>query len=118
MMARTMGIPVDDRDVLRYPGLNPEIAPYYAIPRLGFDERGRGAGSANIVWVQPGVLSPPLAEVPPLDGPNPHSYPRGHGGANCQSHFFLQRDGFIADVLDYSAQRNTQVARCLSEFGD
>ncbi|MCH8542502.1 MAG: hypothetical protein LAT61_02915 [Alcanivorax sp.] len=117
MMARTMGAPVDDRDTLRYPGLNPDIAPYYDIPRLQFDAQGRAPGSANMVWVQPGVLSPPLANIPPTEGPNPHGYPRGHGGANCQIHHFLQRDGFIADVLDYSAQRDTQVQRCLSDFG-
>ncbi|WP_111657975.1 PKD domain-containing protein [Isoalcanivorax indicus] len=117
MMARTMGAPVDDRDTLRYPGLNPDIAPYYDIPRLQFDAQGRASGSANIVWVQPGVLSPPLANIPPTEGPNPHGYPRGHGGANCQIHHFLQREGFIADVLDYSAQRDTQVQRCLNDFG-
>lgn len=117
MMARTMGAPVDDRDTLRYPGLNPDIAPYYDIPRLQFDAQGRAPGSANIVWVQPGVLTPPLANIPPTEGPNPHGYPRGHGGANCQIHHFLQREGFIADVLDYSAQRDTQVQRCLNDFG-
>lgn len=121
VMARTANLPTDSRDVcdnanrLDCPR-HQDVLPYFDSPELEYADPAQRRSGAQVVWDRPDTVPPPIVELPPHEGPDPHGYPRGHGGANCQMHLFLQVDGYLADVLDLPQDRDTAEARCFAEF--
>ncbi|TYB43699.1 hypothetical protein FXF69_27700 [Actinomadura chibensis] len=74
------------------PGRNPNKVPYWGIPTFGSSY----AGSAMVVW-DSGSPAPPPGNVPPTEGRDPHSDPRGDAGARRQKAVFLT-SGAVVDV--------------------
>ncbi|MCP5059191.1 MAG: hypothetical protein GY937_21000 [bacterium] len=71
-----------------------EVAPYFGIPAISaypFD------GSALIIW-DSGTATPPLENIPPNVGQDPHETPRRDAQAKQQKSDFLQTGGAVTDV--------------------
>jgi hypothetical protein len=71
-----------------------EVEPYFGIPAIDsypFD------GSAIIIW-DSGTATPPLGNVPPSVGQDPHETPRRDAKAKQQKSDFLWTDGAVTDV--------------------
>ena len=71
-----------------------EVEPYFDIPAIDsypFD------GSAIIIW-DSGTATPPLGNVPPSEGQDPHETPRRDAKAKQQKSDFLWTDGAVTDV--------------------
>ncbi|HXG27314.1 MAG TPA: hypothetical protein VNJ47_00505, partial [Nevskiales bacterium] len=117
VMARTMNVPVDRRQVSD--ARHPDVVPYYDLVNLQYaGSPGRAEGGAMVVWNDTNnVFPPPIDEVPPEEGRDPHGYPRSHGGSICQMSHFLRVDGFIADVQDLPQSRDAAKALCDARFG-
>lgn len=88
--ARTIGARVH-APVVR-PGRSPDKVPYWGIPTFGASHEG----SAMIVW-DSGSPAPPLANVAPTEGRDPHSDPRNNADARRQKAIFL-KTGTVRDV--------------------
>jgi hypothetical protein len=54
-------------------------------------------GSAVVVW-DSGTPAPPIGNVPPRDGRDPHGFPRASKEARGQKSEFLKRNGRVVDV--------------------
>jgi hypothetical protein len=89
--ARTIGAYV--RSPILDPGRDPDVAPYFDIPRIpGFPFDGSG----YVVW-DSGSPTPPTTNTPPRNGADPHSHPRNDVKARQQKSDFLQVNGTITD---------------------
>jgi hypothetical protein len=90
--ARTIGARTLPNPVA--PGRLPEVTPLWGIPRIRsfpYD------GSAIVYW-DSGTPSPPLDEVPPSQGNDPHETPRNQAAARAQKAAFLAPGGKVVDV--------------------
>ncbi|HEX4871887.1 MAG TPA: hypothetical protein VFV27_06190 [Nevskiaceae bacterium] len=115
-MARTMGVAVDRRQVSD--DRHPDVAPYFGLRTLRYNAAGlSNQASGLVVWDDPRTVAPPVTELPPRDGPDPHGYPRNHGAAICQMDVFLRGNGRLADVLALPAERDLAPARCAERYG-
>jgi len=90
--ARTMGASIHQPAING--GRHSDVDPYFdipAIPSYPFD------GSALVIW-DSGADTPPIENVPPSTGDDPHSDPRKDVTARMQKSEFLQTGGMVVDV--------------------
>lgn len=90
--ARTIGARIHMPAVA--PGRLPDVVPYWGIepiPSYPYE------GSAMVVW-DSGSPAPPLANLPPTEGRDPHEDPRADPDARRQKAAFLAPDGVVIDV--------------------
>ena len=91
--ARTIGASIHQPAIA--PGRNSDVVPYYGIPGIPtspFD------GSALVVW-DSGAAPPPLGNIAPSTGSDPHSDPRNSVAGRTQKSDFLQSPGgAVVDV--------------------
>ncbi len=90
--ARTIGIPVHQPALA--PGRHTDVDPYFAIAPVPSYPH---AGSALIIW-DSGEPAPPIENIPPTAGSDPHSDPRNSVIGRQQKSDFLQTGGFVSDV--------------------
>jgi hypothetical protein len=102
VMARTFGVPIRQPALGR--GRSPLSNPWYGLKRLKLPSTGSG-----VVWwdtgpVRPvgtatgGTAAPPVENVPPRVGEDPHGAPRGEASARTQKSGFLRIGGRITEV--------------------
>lgn len=113
VMARTMGVPFDNRQTLHvetlgaeYLGVNgrrhPAVEPYDGLAPLAY---GTDAvkGSALMVWDtnHAGAYShiPPITNTPPRTGPDNHDASQKAKYGRCQMAHFLRTGGELIDIL-------------------
>jgi hypothetical protein len=94
--ARTVGAQVH-QPALDLPARSQDVNLFYGIPAIQsypFD------GSAIVIWDDgPGLVSPPpLANLPPTVGRDPHSDVRATVAARTQKSGFLDANGAVVDV--------------------
>ncbi len=111
VIARTIGAPTDRRRVLADRAF-PDVDHSFELPNLQSVNQ-RADGSAQVYFLQPGVVDPPIDEDPPVAGTDPHGYPRAQRDGQCQKSHFLRREGFVADTLGLDS-----VAACIARFGN
>jgi hypothetical protein len=90
--ARTIGASIHQPAI--GPGRHSDVDPYFgipAIPSYPFD------GSALVIW-DSGEPTPPIENVPPRMGNDPHGDPRSDPAARVQKSEFLKTDGAVVDV--------------------
>lgn len=90
--ARTIGASIHQPAIA--PGRHTDVDPYFdipAIPSYPFD------GSAMVVW-DSGEPAPPVENLPPRDGTDPHGDPRSDPAARVQKSEFLKTGGAVVDV--------------------
>ena len=115
VMARTMGIPAnyemveETGAVLGQADRHPDVEPGLALDDLDFADPADRAGSGLVQW-DGAVLGdptaiPPIGNVPPREGRNPHddSAKRIHG--RCHKALFLRPDGEITDPVDLEVHK-------------
>ena len=61
-------------------------------------DRARGDGGSAIVYWDTGVAAPPVGNVPPRDGQDPHEAVRADAIARDQKARFLRSNGVVVDV--------------------
>ncbi len=111
VMARTMGNTAVDHSRIQAAGrTHPDVVPFLDIPEINYVD-DRASGSAEVVFVRPDVVDPPIDETPPFQGNDPHSFPRGQVDGQCQKSNFLRSDGFVARTNGLDA------AACVAKFG-
>lgn len=76
-------------------GRTPDIEPWWEIPTV---DTFPAKGSVAVLW-DSGSPTPPIGNVPPRDGDDPHGDPRSTPAANRQITEFLAR-GHVIDVCD------------------
>ncbi len=92
--ARTIGAAIHSPAVID--GRLPDVVPYWGIDRIdGYPYEG----SAIVIW-DSGAPVPPLANLAPREGDDPHSDPRSDPDARMQKSEFLWPDGAVVDVCD------------------
>jgi hypothetical protein len=91
--ARTIGARVHEPAVT--PGRLPYVEPYYwgIEPIPSYPHRG----SAIVIW-DSGAPVPPLVNLAPHEGEDPHEDPRADPDARVQKSEFLKADGAVVDV--------------------
>lgn len=94
IQARTIGAHIHTPAVI--PGRLADVTPFWNIPPI---ESDRYDGSAIVIW-DSGAAAPPLANLPPREGEDPHEDPRADPEARVQKSEFLKRDGAVVDVCD------------------
>jgi hypothetical protein len=77
-------------------GRLPDVEPYWGIEHI---ERYPHAGSAVVVW-DSGSPPPPVGNVEPTSGRDPHGDPRASADAQRQKSEFLSAGGEVVDVCD------------------
>jgi hypothetical protein len=90
--ARTIGASIHQPAIA--PGRHSDLVPYFgipAIPSYPFD------GSALIIW-DSGSPTPPVTNVPPRLGTDPHAHPRSSVAGRLQKSEFLKTNGAVIDV--------------------
>ncbi len=90
--ARTIGASIHAPAIAA--GRNPDVTPYYGIPEIPsypFD------GSAIVIW-DSGATTPPITNIAPSVGFDPHSDPRNSPDARNQKSAFLTTGGAVIDV--------------------
>ena len=92
--ARTIGAQIHWPAVVD--GRLPDVEPYWGIERI---ESYPHDGSAIIIW-DSGAPVPPLDNLPPRAGEDPHSDPRSDVQARVQKSEFLRSDGAVVDVCN------------------
>jgi hypothetical protein len=90
--ARTIGARIHVPAVT--PGRLPDVTPYWGIPPI---EAYPYDGSAIVIW-DSGAPAPPLVNLPPREGEDPHEDPRADPDARVQKSEFLRPDGAVVDV--------------------
>lgn len=90
--ARTIGIPIHQPAIA--PGRHSDVDPYFGIDPIPSYPH---FGSALIIW-DSGAPTPPIDNLPPRDGSDPHSDPRNSAIGRQQKSDFLQTGGFVSDV--------------------
>ena len=78
------------------PGRSPDDPPLWGIPAIGREPYG---GSAIVYW-DSGVAAPPVGNLPPRDGQDPHEAVRADAVARDQKARFLRSNGVVVDVCD------------------
>ncbi len=76
------------------PGRSPDEPPLWGIPTIGREQYG---GSAIVYW-DTGVAAPPVGNVPPREGQDPHEAVRADATARDQKARFLRSNGVVVDV--------------------
>ena len=110
VIARTINAPTDRQRVLADRAF-PDVDHTFELPTLDYVNH-RAQGSAQVYFLQPGVIDPPIDEQPPVAGSDPHGYPRAQRDSQCQKSHFLRHDGFVAETLGLNT-----VAACSTRFG-
>jgi hypothetical protein len=82
-------------------GRLPGPDPYWGLECIDDDTYD---GSAMVIW-DSGSPPPPLPNVPPRDGHDPHEDPRADADARRQKAEFLDDDGEYVDVCDGASCR-------------
>ncbi|MBM4265903.1 MAG: hypothetical protein FJ144_04715 [Deltaproteobacteria bacterium] len=90
--ARTIGARIHAPAVT--PGRLPDVEPYWDIPAIPSYPWN---GSALVIW-DSGAPVPPLENVAPRAGEDPHGDPRSDPDARVQKSEFLRPDGAVVDV--------------------
>lgn len=90
--ARTIGIPMHKPAVNM--GRHSDVNPFFGIAAVPSYPYG---GSA-LIWWDSGAAIPPIANVHPTVGADPHSHPRNYVVARQQKADFLQTGGAVTDV--------------------
>ncbi len=91
--ARTLGLYIHQPAIAG--GRHSDVNPYFGIPAIPSDPFD---GSALIVW-DSGAAQPPITNVAPSVGADPHSDPRNSvNGRNQKSEFLKQTGGAVVDV--------------------
>lgn len=90
--ARTIGLSIHQPAIAA--GRHSDVNPYFGIPAIPSDPFN---GSALIVW-DSGAATPPITNVAPGTGADPHSDPRNSSVARTQKSYFLQAGGSVVDV--------------------
>ena len=91
--ARTIGISIHQPAIMA--GRHSDVNPYFGIPAIPTDPFD---GSALIVW-DSGAFTPPITNVAPSMGDDPHSDPRNAADARQQKSDFLKAvGGAVVDV--------------------
>ena len=113
VMARTMGVPYDNRQTLKvetlgsqYLGVNgrrhPAVEPYVGLAPLDYGDPAQTAGSALIVWDtnHAGEYAeiPPITNTAPRTGKDPHDASQKARYGRCHMAHFLAR-GELIDIL-------------------
>ena len=91
--ARTTGIPVSWPALAE--GRHTDVDPYWGLERL---ETYPLDGSALVIW-DSGIPAPPIGNVPPREGDDPHDDPRGEPTSVRQRGVFLD-SGQVIDVCE------------------
>jgi hypothetical protein len=94
VMARTADIPVHWPAVV--PGRLPDVEPYWGIVHL---TTYPWDGSALVIW-DSGTPTPPINNLAPSEGRDPHGDPRSYVVARVQKSEFLKTDGAVVDVCE------------------
>ena len=115
IMARTMKIRGNYQMVeetgaaLGQPDRHPDLFPGFGLPALDYANPAHASGSGLVLW-DGAVLGdathiPPVADVPPRTGRNPHddSAKRIHG--RCHKTLFLRQGGLITDPTDLEVHK-------------
>ncbi len=110
VIARTISAPTDRQRVLA-DRVFPDVDHRFALPEAVYSAN-RFEGSAQVYFLQPGVIDPPINETPPVEGSDPHGYPRAQRDGQCQKSHFLRLDGFVADTVGLNT-----VDACIARFG-
>ncbi len=90
--ARTIGASIHQPALAA--GRHTDVDPYFDIPAIAAYPF---AGSALIIW-DSGEPAPPITNIPPTAGNDPHSDPRNDVDARQQKSDFLQIGGTVTDV--------------------
>jgi hypothetical protein len=90
--ARTLGIPVHQPALAM--GRSTDVVPMWGIPAIPSSPY---AGSALVIW-DSGTPAPPIQNLPPTTGSDPHEAPRSAIAAQQQKSDFLRPDGVVTDV--------------------
>jgi hypothetical protein len=90
--ARTIGAHIHVPTIA--PGRLPYAQPYWNVPAIESYPYG---GSALVVW-DSGAPAPPLVNLPPREGDDPHGDPRSDPDARTQKSEFLKPAGAVVDV--------------------
>ena len=117
IMARTMGIPANYEmveatgDALLQADRHPDVEPGFALERLDFADPADRAGSGLVQWdgwtlADPTVI-PPLGNVPPRLGRNPHDDSAKKIDGRCHKALFLRPSGEITDPVDLVVHKGT-----------
>lgn len=102
IMARTFGAPV--RRPALDPGRSPFTRPFFGLGKLELPSPGSGVvwwdtGPLRMVGTQiAGTPAPPVTNLPPREGDDPHGAPRSEASARRQKSEFLKTRGRIVEV--------------------
>jgi hypothetical protein len=90
--ARTIGIPVHRPPFAD--GRSPDVDPAWNLPAIDYPSTGPG----GLVFWDSGSPLPPIGNLPPRDGHDPHEDPRNAPAAQQQKDQFLKTDGQLIDT--------------------
>lgn len=90
--ARTIGARIHRPAVAD--GRLPDVEPFWGIDPIPSDPWN---GSALVIW-DSGAPAPPVENVPPRDGQDPHEHPRADPQARIQKSEFLRSGGAVVNV--------------------
>jgi hypothetical protein len=96
VLARTVGARVDRSRVT--PERHPDDVEYFGLEPLDYADAAARVGSALVIWDNEQQPPPPIGNVPPREGADPHSFPRSQRVARCQKSHFLRSDGEVIAV--------------------
>ena len=110
IMARTMGIPAN-YDMVERTGLrlgqadrHPDLVPGFGLAHLDFTNPAQASGSGLVQWdgwtLSDPTAIPPVADVPPRIGRNPHDDSAKKDDGRCHKTLFLRPNGAITDPTD------------------
>ena len=110
IMARTMGIPAN-YDMVERTGLrlgqadrHPDLFPGFGLAHLDFANPAQASGSGLVQWdgatLGDPTAIPPVADVPPRVGRNPHDDSAKRSDGRCHKALFLRPNGQITDPTD------------------
>jgi hypothetical protein len=94
--ARTIGIPIHRPPYAE--GRSPDVEPAWGIDAIDHPSTGPGG---LVIW-DSGSPVPPIENVPPRAGADPHEDPRRSPDAQAQKDAFLEIDGTLIDVCNAS----------------
>jgi hypothetical protein len=115
VMARTIGARVDRTRVSSE--RHPDDNEYFGLGMLDYADADEITGSAFVVWDNHAQPSPPIGNVSPREGSDPHSFPRSQQVGRCQKGHFLQRAGVLIEVPASDAARGDFICPALPDLG-
>jgi predicted acyl esterase len=116
VMARTVGARVDRTRVTS--ARHPDDNEYFALETMDYGSAAHQPGSALVVWDNNQQPPPPIGNVSPREGSDPHSFPRSQKVGRCQKGHFLQRAGVLVEVPARDTQAGSFVCPPLTGSGD